>query len=171
MTDDLLTFENTLAVLAEYGEAVAAAYKDNLRRDGRPASHALEKSIKTHVTTDRGDFVVQMDLEDYWKYIEYGTKGWFTGNTSRKMPPVSTILKWIEIKPVIPRPDAKGRIPSPQSLAFLIARKIRNFGTKGRADLTEAKMTTEAAWRERLETALGHDLEHYIRKVLVVQVK
>ena len=150
---------------------MAAAYKDNLRRDGRPASHALEKSITTFVTTERGDFVVKMSLEDYWKYIEYGTKGWFTGNTSRKMPPVSTILKWIEIKPVIPRPDAKGRIPSPQSLAFLIARKIRNFGTKGRADLTEAKMTTEAAWREKLETALGHDLEHYIRKVLVVQTK
>jgi hypothetical protein len=171
MTDDLLTFENTLAVLAEYGEAVAAAYKDNLRRDGRPASHALEQSITTFVTTDHGDFVVKMNLNDYWKYIEYGTKGWFTGNTSRKMPPVSTILKWIEIKPVIPRPDSKGRIPSPQSLAFLIARKIRNFGTKGRADLTEAKMTTEAAWRERIEAALGHDLEHYIRKVLVVNVK
>ena len=68
MTDDLLTFENTLAVLAEYGEAVAAAYKDNLRRDGRPASHALEKSITTFVTTDRRDFVVKMSLEDYWKY-------------------------------------------------------------------------------------------------------
>ena len=171
MTDDLLTFENTLAVLAEYGEAVAAAYIANLKRDKRPASGALIQSIKTHVKVEGGDFVVQMDLEDYWKYIEYGTKGWFTGNTSRKMPPVSTILKWSEIKPVIPRPDAKGRIPSPRSLAFLIARKIRNFGTKGRADLTEAKMTTEAAWRERIEEALGHDLEHYIRKVLVVNVK
>ncbi len=168
MTDDLLTFENTLAVLAEYGEAVAAAYKDNLRRDGRPASHALEQSITTFVTTDHGDFVVKMNLNDYWKYIEYGTKGWFTGNTSRKMPPVSKILEWIEIKPGFPRPAT---IPERKSLAFLIARKIRNFGTKGRADLTEAKMTTEAAWRERIEAALGHDLEHYIRKVLVVNVK
>ena len=128
-------------------------------------------SGKTFVTTDHGDFVVKMNLEDYWKYIEYGTKGWFTGNTSRKMPPVSKILEWVQIKHVTPRPDAHNRIPSPQSLAFLIARNIRNFGTKGRADLTEAKMTTEAAWREKLEVALGHDLEHYIRKVLVVQTK
>lgn len=173
MTDELLTFENTLAVLEEYGRAVAAQYKANLERDNRLASRSIvmPPSCVTRVVTDHGDFVVQMDLNAYWKYIEYGTKGWFTGNTSRKMPPVSTILKWIEIKPVIPRPDAKGRIPSPQSLAFLIARKIRNFGTKGRADLTEAKMTTEAAWRERLEVALGHDLEVYIRKVLVVQTK
>ena len=154
-----------MPLLEEYGKAVAQQYRDNLRRDGRPASGDLERSIKTRVVVDGKDFVVQMDLKEYWKYIEYGTKGWFTGNTSRKFPPVSDILKWIEVKPVIPRPDAKGRIPSPQSLAYLIGRKIRDFGTKGRADLTEAKMEVTEQWRERISQALGHDMEFYIRKV------
>ena len=166
MADDLLNFDNLRAVLEEYGKAVAEQYKSNLRRDGRPASGDLERSIRTHVSVDGRDFVVQMDLNAYWKYIEYGTKGQLTGNPSRKFPPVSALLKWIEVKPVIPRPDAKGRIPSPQSLAYLIGRKIRDFGTKGRADLTEAKMEVTEQWRERIAAALGHDIEFYIRKVL-----
>lgn len=166
MAEELLTFDELRAVLEEYGRAVAEQYKANLKRDGRPASHALEKSIKTRVVTEGQDFVVKMDLEEYWKYIEYGTAGWFTGNPSRKFPPVDALMKWIEIKPVIPRPDAKGRIPSPRSLAFLIGRKIRDFGTQGRADLTEAKMDVTEQWRGRIEAALQHDMYNYIRKVL-----
>lgn len=166
MAEELLTFDELRAVLEEYGKAVAEQYKANLKRDGRPASHALEKSIKTRVVTEGQDFVVKMDLEEYWKYIEYGTAGWFTGNPSRKFPPVDALMKWIEIKPVIPRPDAKGRIPSPRSLAFLIGRKIRDFGTQGRADLTEAKMDVTEQWRGRIEAALQHDMYNYIRKVL-----
>ena len=166
MADDLLNFDNLRAALEEYGKAVAEQYISNLKRDGRPASGDLERSIRTHVSVDGKDFIVQMDLNAYWKYIEYGTKGWMTGNTQRKFPPVSALLKWIEVKPVIPRPDANGKIPSPQSLAYLIGRKIRDFGTKGRADLTEAKMEVTEQWRDRLSAALGHDIEYYIRKVL-----
>ena len=158
MTDDLLTFENTLAVLAEYGEAVAAAYKDNLRRDGRPASHALEKSIKTHVTTDHGDFVVQMDLEDYWKYIE--------NDTRPHWPPREAILRWVEIKPTIPRPyTLDGREISAKSLAYLVGRKIAEKGTTGTHDMATAKEQTMDAFRQRLRQAVGHDVINYIRKV------
>lgn len=170
MADDLLNFDNLRAVLEEYGKAVAEQYKANLERDNRLASKSIvtPPSCVTRVVVDGKDFVVQMDLNAYWKYIEYGTKGWYTGNASRKFPPVSAILQWIQVKPVIPRPDAKGRIPSPQSLAYLIGRKIRDFGTKGRADLTEAKMEVTEQWRERIAEALGHDMQYYIRKVLAV---
>ena len=137
----LIDFDELNAVLTEYGEAVKQQYIDNLKRDGRPASGDLIQSITTRVVTGDREWVVEMSLKDYWKYIEYGTRGWYTGNTSRKFPPPSAILRWIQVKPVLPRPDAKGRIPSPKSLAYLIGRKIRDFGTRGRADLTEAKMS------------------------------
>lgn len=166
MADELLNLDELRAVLEEYGRAVRQEYIDNLKRDGRPASGKLIDSITTRVVAGDKEWEVRMSLEDYWKYIEYGTRGWYTGNTSRKMPPVSAILKWIEVKPVIPRPDAKGRIPSPQSLAYLIGRKIRDFGTKGRADLTEAKMNITEQYRERIAAALGHDMVNYIRKVM-----
>ena len=161
--DDLLNFDNLRAVLEEYGKAVAQQYRANLQRDGRPASGDLERSITTRVVVDGKDFVVQMDLNAYWKYIEYGTKGWFTGNTSRKFPPPGVIFNWISIKPGFPRPAT---IPEQKSLAYLIGRKIRDFGTKGRADLTEAKMEVTEQWKDKIAEALGHDMQYYIRKVL-----
>lgn len=165
MADTLIDFENLRAVLEDYGKAVAEQYKSNLIRDGRPASGELINSITTRVSAGDREWEVQMSLREYWKYIEYGTQGRLTGNPARKFPPPSAILRWIQVKPVIPRPDARGRIPSPQSLAFLIGRKIRDFGTSGRADLTEAKLTVTEQWRERIAAALGRDLRYYIEKV------
>lgn len=165
---ELMELNELRAVLEEYGRAVAEQYKANLIRDGRPTmDNGLINSIRTRVDVGDQAYEVTMTLNDYWKYIEYGTQGWFTGNPSRKFPPVSVLEHWIEVKPVIPRPDANGRIPSPKSLAFLIGRKIRDFGTQGRADLTEAKMDVTERFRERISAALGHDMENYIRKVLV----
>ena len=168
MADELLNLDNLRAVLEEYGKAVAEQYKANLKRDGRPASHKLEQSIHTHVDVDGQDFVVRMDLEEYWKYIEYGTRGRLTGNPSRKFPPLKAIEDWIEVKPGLPKPST---IPEKKSLAFLIGRKIRDFGTQGRADLTEAKMEVTEQWRERIEAALQHDMYNYIRKVLAPGTK
>lgn len=111
-------------------------------------------------------FEVVLNLKEYWKYIEYGTKGWYTGNPGRKFPPANKILEWIRVKPVIPRPDSRGRIPTPQQLAYLIGRKIQQFGTKGRADLTEAKMNVTERYRQRIAEALGHDMKDYIRKIV-----
>lgn len=162
----LIDFDELNAVLTEYGEAVAAQYKDNLIRDGRPASGDLIQSITTRVVTGDREWVVEMSLKDYWKYIEYGTRGWYTGNTSRKFPPVSAILKWIQVKPGFPVPSS---LPKQKSLAYLIGRKIRDFGTRGRADLTEAKMSVTEQFRPRIEAALARDMTTYIRRILSPQ--
>lgn len=151
------------AVLEEYGQAVAQQYKDNLVRDGRPASGDLIRSITTFVEVNGQGYEVKMSLNDYWKYIEYGTKGWLTGNTSRKFPPPAAIEHWIQVKPGLPKPST---IQERKSLAYLIGRKIRDYGTKGRADLTEAKMTITEQYRERIAAALGADMVNYIRKVI-----
>ena len=165
---ELFELSNLYAVLEEYGKAVAEEYKQNLIRDGRPTQeNNLIKSISTQVSVEGQTFLVTMSLEDYWKYIEYGTKGWLTGNTSRKFPPPSAIQHWIEVKPVIPRPNEDGTLPSPQTLAYLIGRKIRDFGTRGRADLTEAKMNVTEMYRSRIVAALTQDAIDYIRKIII----
>ena len=160
---ELMELPRLRAVLEEYGQAVAQQYKDNLVRDGRPASGDLIRSITTFVEVNGQGYEVKMSLNDYWKYIEYGTKGWYTGNTSRRFPPPSAIEHWIDVKPGLPRPST---IRERKSLAYLIGRKIRDYGTKGRADLTEAKMTITEQYRERIAAALGADMVNYIRKVI-----
>lgn len=169
MADELLNLDTLRAVLEEYGRAVADEYKQNLIKSDRLASERLLNSISTRVRTDGGDFVVEMTLEDYWKYVEYDTKPHW--------PPPDKLVQWIRVKPVIPRPDSRGRIPRPEQLAFLIGRWIAGRspyqlahglpgGTKGSHDLRDAKRDVTAAWRERIENALQHDMYNYIRKVL-----
>lgn len=162
--DELLNFENLQAVLEEYGKAIAEQYKKNLIRDGRPTTdNKLIKSIKTRVVAKGNEYVVQMSLEEYWKYIEYGTKGRLTGNFGRKFPPLPEILHWIEVKPSLPRP---ANINEWNRMAYLIGRKIRDFGTQGRADLTEAEMEVTEQWRQRIEDALRMDVVNYVQQVI-----
>ena len=51
------------------------------------------------------------------------------GRKPGKRPPLAQLLRWIDAKGILPRPDAKGRVPSKQSLAFLIGRAIAEKGT------------------------------------------
>lgn len=163
MAEELLTFDELRAVLEEYGKAFAEQYKQNLIDDKRPASGKLIKSIKTKVVVNGHDYIVQMELEDYWKYLEYGTKGRANGNPFRKFPPLSAILNWIKVKPDIPKPTT---IEEWNKKAWAISWKIREFGTAGKADLLKTQMQIEGQWKDRLEAALREDMYNYIRKVL-----
>ena len=114
--------------------------------------------MEYRVVQDGKAIEVQLTLQDYWKYIEDGTRPHF--------PPLDRILEWIRVKPVIPRPDDKGRIPTPQQLAYLIGRKINEEGTEGSKDLHDALEVINAEYRERIAAALGHDMQNYIRKIV-----
>lgn len=114
-TLDLTTIKD---IVTEFTEEVKNALKNN----GSNASGALSKSIKGIVKMNGKYLTVSLSMEDYWKYIEYGTKPHF--------PPVDKIKSWITVKPVLPRPLANGKLPTENQLAFLIGRKISRFGTK-----------------------------------------
>ena len=76
------------------------------------------------------------------------------------------ILKWIDIKPVIPRPDGNGKIPTPKQLSYLITRSIVDKGTQGTHDLKKVEDGIIPFYKDKISAALGHDMEHYIRKLV-----
>lgn len=156
--NELIDFEELRKVLEDLANDVAEAYKDELTRHDHIASRKLIDSIKTQVVVGENAYEVTMTLEDYWKYVEYDTRPHF--------PPVNAILKWIEVKPVIPRPDANGRIPTPKQLAYLIGRKIANEGTEGTHDLQKSKDNIIPWYKEKISAALGRDMERYIAKIV-----
>lgn len=97
------------------------AVRDDLKQQNINASSKLSQSLKS-VVKQKGKWIeISISLEDYWKYIEYGTRPHF--------PPIQAIRKWIDVKPVLPRP-MKGKLPTRDQLAFLIARKISRVGTR-----------------------------------------
>lgn len=146
-------------VLEELGREVAEQYKNNLRESGHATRpDHLINSIETRVVVDDKSYKVVMDLNDYWKYLEYDTKPHW--------PPVDAIRSWIEYKPVLPRPGKDGRLPTPNQLAFLIGRKIAREGTTGTHDFEEARDETVARWEQRIRAALVEDVRAWLTAIV-----
>lgn len=154
--------KNVQAVLEEYGQAVRNKYQDNLIGNDRIASGDLLNSVEYKVTHNGTEYLVQLTLQDYWKYIERGT--------SPHWPPVGKLLEWIKVKPVIPRPLADGRIPTQRQLAYLIGRKISEEGTAGSHDLEAAIKDINEAYKGMLCYALQQDCEQ-LMKVVVGEIQ
>ena len=155
---ELLDLTELQKVLQDFATDIRDRYRDVLANNDHIASRKLVDSIKTQVVVGDNYYEVTMTLEDYWKYVENDTKPHF--------PPPDAILKWIEVKPVIPRPGSDGRIPTPKQLAFLIGRAISEHGTKGSHDLETVKDGVIPWYKEKIAIALGHDMENYIRKLV-----
>lgn len=150
--DKLIDLPHVQAVMEEMAIAIRNEYQDNLIRNDRIASGDLLNNIEYEIT--RGDFTytIYVKMKDYWYYVENGRK-------AGKWPPIQNILDWIKIKPVLPRPNAEGKLPTPQQLAFLIARKIGEEGTEGTQDLRKATDTIWDTFEDRLYEAIDEDVD------------
>lgn len=167
--EQLIDFTELQQVMQDLANDIRDNYKEHLQFNDRytergvPSGYSkrLVDSVTTQVVVGDRAWEITMTLNDYWKYVE--------DDTNPHFPPVSKILEWVNIKPVIPRPGKNGRIPSPQSLAFLIGRAISRHGTKGSHDLQQVKDGVIPFYKEKIAVALGHDMENYIRKIVVAQ--
>lgn len=96
-------------------------YTDSIKDSGHSASGDLVKTASYICKFDGRYFEVIFNLEEYWKYLENGTKPHF--------PPTDAIEEWIRVKRIVPR--TSGRVvPTTKQLAFLIARGISKNGTQ-----------------------------------------
>ena len=160
MANELFNTTYLQLALGQLAEDVKAGYVDQLAKHDRHASGNLMSTVRAEVEVNGTRYAAVLYLQDYWKYVEEGTEPHW--------PPRQAILDWIKIKPVIPRPDDRGRIPTPKQLAFLISRKISREGTEGSHDLQTAEDAVIPMWEERLLDALQRDTLEYIRKITEV---
>ena len=124
----MIEFKHLQEALAQYGDAITDRYKQNLEDSGRRATGNLITSVHTTVNVDGNTFEIILNLQDYYYYVE-------NGRGPGKFPPINKILEWIRVKPILPRPDINGKLPTEEQLAFLIGRKIANKGFEGTNDL------------------------------------
>lgn len=143
-------FSNLKKALEDYMEAVSRIYKGKLTADGHKATGKLISSVKASVIIGSTQYTGELRLEDYWKYIEYGTKPHW--------PPKNAILKWIQAKPILPR-AINGITPSNDQLAYLIGRKISQTGTKAGNELGNTIDEVNATYRPIIEQAVEKDLQ------------
>lgn len=145
-------YENVKTVLNKFGKLLVEEYRNNLTEKNVNASYALYNSVSYVVESNVTNFEVTLNLEEHWKYIEKGRK-------AGKYPPISAIEKWIEIKPVLPRPMSNGKLPTTKQLAYLIARKIGLEGIAPRPILQDSIDDVFAQMFEELEEALMKDVQ------------
>lgn len=146
--------QNFLSTLEEYAEKAEELYKRKLTDKGINASYKLLNSVETVVRRNDDEFIVTINLEDYWIYVE-------NGRGPGRFPPIDKILEWVRVKPVIPYSDSRGRLPTEEQLAFLIARKIANEGTEGRKVLYETVEELNRYYLPLLQQALDRDFARF----------
>lgn len=168
MAQQLIDFANLQAVLEEFAVEFRDTYRAELERSDRFTQHGKDRlidsveanTVQTMVHEGDNAWTVSINLKEYWKYVE--------NDTRPHWPPPDAILRWVTIKPVIPYPDKRGRLPSPRSLAFLIGRKISQVGTKGSHDFETSREAVLARFRTRIRVAMAADVREYVRKVLAL---
>lgn len=154
-----MEFNNLRSVLLDYAIALQNKYKDNLLLSDRVATGELVKSVQYKLDFKDKEFIIYLELEDYYKYVENGTKPHF--------PPVNAILNWIKAKPVLPTP-INGKLPTPNQLAYLIGRKISIEGTEGSHDLEKSSKTISEEYEELILEALEKDINEDLDQTFIM---
>lgn len=167
----MIEFKHLQQTLEELGEAIKNRYKENLSDSDRKASYNLINSVKYHTVINGYELSIDLEMEDYWKYVEWDTKPHW--------PPIDKILEWVKIKPVLPTPMANGKLPTERQLAFLISRaiagespnqaKLKNpkGGTTGSHDLESTMEEIDQKWEEKIVDALDADVMGNIDEILM----
>ena len=87
-----MNFDSIDAALDSLMNEFQYAYASKLIDTNHTASGNLALNQKHHFVFDGRSYRIYLELEDYWKYLEYGTQPHF--NTVEK------IAEWIGTKPV-----------------------------------------------------------------------
>jgi len=154
----MLEWNNTIKVLNDFGKILVERYRENLQE--HRASGKLQDTCRYFVETGTNSIELNLSLEEYWKYIEYGTKPHWA--------PITAIRNWIEIKPVLPYPGKDGKLPTPEQLAFLISRKISIEGTKPTNILEGTIDEVLAEFDNALDEAITQDLDTELSAIMTI---
>ena len=148
----MIVFENLERVLNKFGEELVENYKQTLiDKNINTTEKSLFNSVKYIFSNDNDVIEVNISLLEYYKYIE-------KGRAAGKYAPISAIENWVKIKPLIPRPNANGKLPTTKQLAYLVNRKIYTEGIEPKPILQENIYKTMSNFYEEIEKAIKEDL-------------
>lgn len=170
MAEELISFPATTAVLQQLADDVRAGYIDQLQKNGhwtRDGQDRLIDTITTVVTVDGRAFSASLKMNYYWQFLEEGIQpaGKFKNPGWKSLP---FILKWVQIKPIIPRPPQTIR-PSKRTLESLqkstagaIVYKRNLVGDPGTHGFQIARDAILPMYYDRIRDALNEDISKYV---------
>ena len=148
-------FKHTMKALNDFGNFIITNYKSQLEAE-QMNNGELYRTISYSVSTGTGGWVVSVSLADYWKYVEYGRR-------PGKMPPVSAIENWINVKQIIPHSmtlkSGKTVIPTIPQLSFLIARSIGRRGIAPKPLFQKSFEAAKQQFMQVIKDAITQDIK------------
>ena len=145
-------WEKTYEVLKEYAIELRNTLQDSYINDDRIATGDLLNSVEYIIEKDDRQIEVSLQLKEWWKYVEEDTKPHF--------PPPDAMLNYIKAKPVLPKPDRNGKLPTPNQLAYLIGRKISEVGTTGTHNVIDTVRLINKRDEEKIGQAISEDINN-----------
>ncbi len=151
--------ELDIKAIERVAEDFINAYREQVRSSGHLASGRLNESLSSRVWVTEDSVTVTIDGEAYAKYLNTGTRPHF--------PPVSAILEWIRVKPVLPRPMANGKLPTEKQLAFMICNHIEREGTPETHILEDALKNSDFVnkLKQTIQNELGRQIERTVEQI------
>ena len=138
--------DGILRIVQNWGNELIAQMQNRLRINKTNATSSLSQSIEPQIKGTQSGYRLTVLMQDYWQYVEEGRK-------PGKMPPIKNIYEWIRYK----RPmqdkiqQSPDKIAATKSLAYVIARKIGQKGTKAQPFVTPSlKQVTTQTLAQRI---------------------
>ena len=148
-------FKHTMKALNDFGNFIITTYKSQLEAE-QMNNGELYRTISYSVSTGNSGWVISVSLADYWKYVEYGRR-------PGKMPPVSAIENWINVKQIIPHSmtlkSGKTVIPTIPQLSFLIARSIGRRGIAPKPLFQKSFEAAKQQFMQVIKDAITQDIK------------
>ena len=149
MEDNIINWTNTYAVLREYAEELRKNYQDQIIQGGHVKTGNLLNHITYTFNTGATSVELVFHLEDYWKYLEFGTYDRKDGQVGEFINIVAT--------PVIPARTMEVSIPTMGGLKGITPMHM----------LGNATFDTEMTIEDKLDQAIAKDLDYGINVLLV----
>lgn len=123
------------------------------------ATGNLLRSLNYEVIEVLENVLIRINSEDYLSIVDKGRR-------PGKMPPLSPIKKWIEVRKIKPK-DKNGKVMKPDQAAFVIARSIGRKGIRPTNIIKKSIDNILKNKKQALEKAASKDILNLMNKILV----
>lgn len=154
-----MRYDNLYAVLEEYGTAVAEKYRDKISAAGKDASGELGRTVHSYIDRNGEVITLWLSLQDYWKYLERGTRLQGPYKQQGRRPPLKPFIDWVRAKSI----PLRGK--KIEQVAWAVATSVWKHGTKPFWFLRD----TLAEFPDidaRVQEAIKRDMEVYFSELL-----
>lgn len=159
--------------LVKWIKGVAESYQQKLRDANIRYTGELEDLVSFGVRGDSSDDILSaaytleafLLLAPEWKYVE-------DGRLSGTFPNVDALLAYVRFKPIIPQPyvlpSGKQIVPTENSIAFLIGRKIKEDGIAPNPILFETLEEHRPLLLEAIQSAVTEAVREKINLIFEI---